>query len=63
METGGTDGSTLRAAEIPTYGISGVFIDIDDERAHGRDERVAVESFFDGVEFYYRFVRALSSSN
>ncbi len=63
METGGTDGSTLRAAGIPTYGISGVFIDIDDERAHGRDERVAVESFFDGVEFYYRFVRALSSSN
>jgi acetylornithine deacetylase/succinyl-diaminopimelate desuccinylase-like protein len=63
METGGTDGSTLRAAGIPTYGISGVFIDIDDERAHGRDERVAVESFFDGVEFYYRLVRALSSSN
>ncbi|HEX9606557.1 MAG TPA: M20/M25/M40 family metallo-hydrolase, partial [Gemmatimonadaceae bacterium] len=49
METGATDGAYLRAAGIPTYGVSGVFIDIDDIRAHGRDERIIVSSFYDGV--------------
>jgi acetylornithine deacetylase/succinyl-diaminopimelate desuccinylase-like protein len=61
METGGTDGYELRPAGIPTFGISGVFIDIDDVRAHGRDERVGVESFHEGVEFYHRLIKALSS--
>jgi acetylornithine deacetylase/succinyl-diaminopimelate desuccinylase-like protein len=36
-------------------------MDTDDDRSHGRDERIRVSSFYDGVEFYYRFVRALSS--
>ena len=61
METGGTDGYELRPAGIPTFGISGVFIDIDDVRAHGRDERVGVESFHEGVEFYYRLIKAIAS--
>lgn len=61
METGGTDGFHLRPAGIPTFGVSGVFIDMDDVRAHGKDERVRVESFHQGVEFYDRLVRALSS--
>jgi acetylornithine deacetylase/succinyl-diaminopimelate desuccinylase-like protein len=61
METGGTDGNELRPAGIPTFGISGVFIDIDDVRAHGKDERVGVESFHEGVEFYYRLIKAISS--
>lgn len=62
METGGTDGYELRPAGIPTYGVSGVFIDVDDVRAHGRDERVSVESFHDGVLFYYRLIKALSTA-
>src|SRR5713101_7784408 len=57
METGATDGAYLRAAGIPTYGVSGVFIDIDDIRAHGRDERIMVSSFYDGVEYIYQLVR------
>ena len=57
METGATDGAYLRAAGIPTYGISGVFLDIDDIRAHGRDERIIVKSFYDGVEYIYQLVR------
>jgi acetylornithine deacetylase/succinyl-diaminopimelate desuccinylase-like protein len=61
METGGTDGHELRPAGIPTFGISGVFIDIDDVRAHGKDERVGIESFHEGVEFYYRLIKAISS--
>ncbi|HSE63256.1 MAG TPA: M20/M25/M40 family metallo-hydrolase, partial [Thermoanaerobaculia bacterium] len=61
METGGTDGYYLRPAGIPTYGVSGIFIDIDDVRAHGKDERVGVDSFHEGVEFYYRLIKELSS--
>jgi acetylornithine deacetylase/succinyl-diaminopimelate desuccinylase-like protein len=61
METGATDAYYLRPAGIPTFGVSGVFIDVDDVRAHGRDERVLVESFHEGVEFYDRLVKALSS--
>jgi acetylornithine deacetylase/succinyl-diaminopimelate desuccinylase-like protein len=63
METGATDGAVLRPAGIPTYGVSGIFLDVDDERAHGRDERIIVTEFYDGVEFIYRLVRELSGAN
>jgi acetylornithine deacetylase/succinyl-diaminopimelate desuccinylase-like protein len=60
MSTGATDGKYLRAAGIPVYGVSGTFGDVDDVRAHGRDERLGVKEFYDGVEFMYRFMKALS---
>jgi len=59
MGTGATDGKYLRIAGIPTYGVGGIFTDADDVRAHGRDERVLVKSFFDGLDFMYRVMRAL----
>ena len=61
MSTGATDSLYLRKAGIPMYGTSGIFGDIDDSRAHGRDERVAVKSFFDGQEYLYRLVKAFAS--
>jgi acetylornithine deacetylase/succinyl-diaminopimelate desuccinylase-like protein len=60
MSAGATDGSHLRNAGIPTYGHSGLAGDIDDQRAHGKDERVLVKSFFDGVEYQYRLVKLLA---
>jgi acetylornithine deacetylase/succinyl-diaminopimelate desuccinylase-like protein len=60
MSTGATDGLFLRNGEIPTYGIDGTFSDIDDVRIHGRDERVGVKQFFDGLEFQYRLITALA---
>lgn len=60
MSTGATDGNYLRIAGTPTYGISCMFFDMEDERAHGKDERIGVQDFYDGVEFSYRFVRALA---
>jgi acetylornithine deacetylase/succinyl-diaminopimelate desuccinylase-like protein len=63
MCTGATDGLYLRNAEIPTYGVSGLFEDIDDFRAHGKDERIGVKSFFETQEFLYRLVKAVSSSD
>jgi acetylornithine deacetylase/succinyl-diaminopimelate desuccinylase-like protein len=60
METGATDGWRLRDVGIPTYGLSGVPIDVDDERAHGRDERILVKSFYEGVEYIYQLVREVA---
>jgi acetylornithine deacetylase/succinyl-diaminopimelate desuccinylase-like protein len=61
MDTGASDGKYLRMSGIPTYGISGVFLDLDNRRAHGQDENVRIEDFFDGVDFNYRLIKALSS--
>ncbi len=60
MSTGATDGLFLRNADIPTYGIDGTFSDIDDVREHGRDERVGIKQYFDGLEFQYRLIKALA---
>jgi acetylornithine deacetylase/succinyl-diaminopimelate desuccinylase-like protein len=61
MSAGATDGSRLRDAGIPTYGVSGLFVEHGESRLHGRDERVPVGSFFDSVEFLYRLVKALGN--
>jgi acetylornithine deacetylase/succinyl-diaminopimelate desuccinylase-like protein len=54
MSTGATDSTYLRNAGIPAYGHSGLADDVDDFRAHGKDERVPVKSFHDGHEYLYR---------
>src|SRR5271154_6075329 len=50
-----------RAAGFPTYGVPGVFMDVDDDRSHGRDERIRVASFYQGADFYYRLIKTLST--
>jgi acetylornithine deacetylase/succinyl-diaminopimelate desuccinylase-like protein len=59
METGASDSIYTMAAGIPSYGFSGMGIDEGDERAHGRDERIRVESYYTGVAFTVRLVKAL----
>ena len=61
MGTGATDGSRLRNAEIPVYGVSGIFVEFGENRAHGRNERVPVKSFEQATEFLYRLVKALAA--
>lgn len=61
MSTGATDGKYTRIAGIPTYGVSCMFFDKNDDRSHGKDERVGVQDFYDGVAFNYALVRELSS--
>jgi len=63
MAAWATDGSYLRNAGIPTYGHSGLAGDVNDVRAHGKDERVLVKSFLDGDEYLYRLVKALASES
>jgi len=61
MATGASDGKYLRAAGIPTYGVQGFFLDRDDVRAHGRDERMPVRSFYEGQKFLYVLVKILAT--
>ena len=63
MLVAATDGRFLNNAGIPTYGISGMFRDIDGGGIHGLNERIRAKSLYDGREFLYRLVKALSSSN
>jgi acetylornithine deacetylase/succinyl-diaminopimelate desuccinylase-like protein len=60
MVMGATDGKYLRIAGIPTYGIQGFFFDRNDIRFHGRDERMQVQSFYEGQAFLYDLVKQLS---
>jgi acetylornithine deacetylase/succinyl-diaminopimelate desuccinylase-like protein len=60
MGTGATDSKYFRAVGIPAYGVSGIFGDPNDARAHGRDERIAIKSFYDGQAFLYRLVKELA---
>jgi acetylornithine deacetylase/succinyl-diaminopimelate desuccinylase-like protein len=63
METGASDSIYTVAAGMPSYGLNGVGIDQNDVRAHGKDERVRVSAYFDGVDFYYRFLKAMTGAN
>ena len=61
MATGASDGVYTSPAGMPTLGISGLALDVNDIRAHGKDERLPVKSFYNGVAFYYKFLKAVAS--
>jgi acetylornithine deacetylase/succinyl-diaminopimelate desuccinylase-like protein len=63
MGTGASDGIYTNAAGLITNGVSGDAIDRDDIRAHGKDERMKVESFYTGVDFFYRYLKAVTSGH
>jgi acetylornithine deacetylase/succinyl-diaminopimelate desuccinylase-like protein len=60
MAAGASDSRYTRSAGLPSYGIDGMFDDLDDGRAHGRDERISISAFTDEVQFTYRLMRELS---
>ena len=60
MGVGASDGIYTNRAGLPTYGVCGIAIDLDDVRAHGRDERVRSEAFYQGVDFHYRYLKAVT---
>ncbi len=62
MEAGASDSIYTTAAGVPSYGLNGFQIDEDDVRAHGKDERLGVESYYKGVEFTYLYLKALTAS-
>jgi acetylornithine deacetylase/succinyl-diaminopimelate desuccinylase-like protein len=60
MDTGATDSLYLNGSNIPAYGVSGLFTDEDDNRAHGRDERIPVKAFHDSLDFTYDLIVRLA---
>lgn len=62
METGASDSRFTIAAGIPSFGFSALAIDRDDVRAHGQDERLRVDAYYDGADFYYRYLKALTGA-
>ena len=60
MSTGATDGKWLRAAGIPTFGVSGLFYEGEERNMHGRDEKIRVKSYYDGLAFLDQLVRTLA---
>jgi acetylornithine deacetylase/succinyl-diaminopimelate desuccinylase-like protein len=63
MEMGASDSVYTMSAGIPSYGVSGIALDNDDIRAHGKDERLPVESFYRGLDFYYLYLKALTTAD
>lgn len=63
MATGFSDDRQTRNAGIPSYDLSGVWVDMDENRAHGRDERVGIREFDESVEYTYRLIREMSRRN
>ncbi|MES2524850.1 MAG: M20/M25/M40 family metallo-hydrolase [Gemmatimonadota bacterium] len=63
MLAGATDSRFFRTLGIPAYGVSGLFMDpTTDARAHGRDERMRMQSYYEGQEFLYRLTKLLASA-
>ncbi len=62
MSTGASDGLYTRNGGIPTYGVGAVFDDINDSRAHGRDERVGVKEYHQAAEYWYEIVKRLAGA-
>jgi acetylornithine deacetylase/succinyl-diaminopimelate desuccinylase-like protein len=63
MSTGATDGRFFRQRNVPVFGVSGLFLDpAVDARAHGRDERMPIRSFYEGQEFLWRLTTRLAAA-
>ncbi|MBV8741738.1 MAG: M20/M25/M40 family metallo-hydrolase, partial [Sinobacteraceae bacterium] len=60
MASGFSDGRQTRTAGIPTYDLSGIWSELDDNRAHGRDERIGVRQFDESIEYTYRLMKSFA---
>ncbi|HEX4582638.1 MAG TPA: M20/M25/M40 family metallo-hydrolase [Acidobacteriaceae bacterium] len=63
MADGASDGIYTNGAGMPTYGVSGIALESDDVRAHGKDERLPVASYDRGVDFYYDLLKTLTAAH
>ena len=58
MATGYTDAIYLGAANIPVYGVPGIWGDPDGNGMHGLDERIEVRSLYVGRDYLTELVKA-----
>ena len=61
MAVGASDSIYTNAAGLPTYMVSGSALARDDIRAHGQDERLGVQAFYNAVDFFYDYLKAVVS--
>jgi len=61
MSAGASDATHTSAAGLPTYTFSPLTIDPNDDREHGRDERIGVASYYQANEFFYRYLKRVTS--
>jgi acetylornithine deacetylase/succinyl-diaminopimelate desuccinylase-like protein len=61
MSAGASDATHTSAAGLPTYTFSPLTVDPNDDREHGRDERIGVASFDQANEFFYRYLRMVTA--
>ena len=59
MENGASDSIYFAQAGIPCYGYSAIALERNDDRAHGQDERLPVDSYFKSLDFFYAFAKDL----
>jgi acetylornithine deacetylase/succinyl-diaminopimelate desuccinylase-like protein len=59
MENGASDSIYFAQAGYPTYGYSAIALERDDDRAHGQDERLPIDSYWKSLQFFYAFSKAL----
>lgn len=59
MENGASDSIYFAQAGIPCYGYSAIALERDDDRAHGQDERLPIDSYWKSLDFFYSFAKAL----
>jgi len=59
MENGASDSIYFAQAGIPCYGYSAIALERDDDRAHGQDERLPIDSFWKSLDFFYAFAKEL----
>jgi acetylornithine deacetylase/succinyl-diaminopimelate desuccinylase-like protein len=59
MENGASDSIYFAQAGIPSYGYSAIAMERDDDRAHGQDERLPVDSYWKSLDFFYSFAKAV----
>jgi acetylornithine deacetylase/succinyl-diaminopimelate desuccinylase-like protein len=61
LEPGASDAQFMNPAGIPTYGITGLFTDPDGGNIHGLNERIRVQSVYEGRTFLYRLIKAYAN--
>lgn len=63
MDRGASDSVFTRGAGLPSYGLSSIWSSADDNRAHGRDERISAKAFAEGLQFHYNLIKAMAQAD
>lgn len=61
QSTGATDAIFLAPVGIPTYGVPGIFYEADGGGVHGLNEKIRVQSLYDGRDYLYRLVKVYAN--